>query len=511
MANAQPEKLPSPRPLFEDAIRRDEESFRLLVESVSDYAIYMLDTEGRVISWNTGAQRLKGWTDEEILGRSVAVFHPAESVAQGRPQEELRIARDEGVFREEARRVRKDGTEFIADVTLTALYDETHRLRGYAKVTRDITDRRLAEDALRDSEEKFRLLVDSVQDYAIFLLDADGRVASWNAGAQRMNGWRADEIIGRPVATFHPPDVVVLGRPADELRLAREQGVFREEARRVRKDGSEFYADVTLTALYGKAGTLRGIAKITRDITERKRVEQRVEMQTRALQAANRELQSFAYSVAHDLRAPLRAMRGFSQILVEDYAANLDETGQDFLRRIASAAERMDELIADLLGYARLGHEDVPLSPVSLNLVASVVEDQAAVLLTESKGSIVVERPLPVVKGNLTALIQVLSNLVSNGLKFVEPETKPVVRIWAEPRGSHVRVWVEDNGIGVSPEHHARIFEVFQRLHGVVQYEGTGIGLAAVRKGMERMGGTVGLESDLGKGSRFWFELLKAD
>jgi PAS domain S-box-containing protein len=362
---------------------------------------------------------------------------------------------------------------------------------------------------LDESEESFRLLVDSVLDYAIYMLDPDGNVISWNAGAQRLKGWQSREILGRHVSVFHTADSVAEGRPQHELRVAREQGVFREEARRQRKDGSEFFADITLTALYDKNRTLRGFAKVTRDITERKLAEQRMAEQNKALQAVNAELQSFAYSVAHDLRAPLRAMRGFSQALMQDYGTLLDDTGLDYLQRIAGAAVRMDDLIEDLLSYARLGQEEIPLKAVSLNVVAEVAKDQVSALAREAGGTIIVEESLPVVRGSLTVLIQILVNFLSNGLKFTKPGVAPVVRIWSEQDEYVVRVWVEDNGIGIAPEHHARVFEVFQRLHGVGQYEGTGIGLAVVRKGVERMGGKVGMESQLGNGSRFWFELAK--
>lgn len=363
--------------------------------------------------------------------------------------------------------------------------------------------------ALNESEESLKLLIDSVLDYAIYMLDPDGNVISWNTGAQRLIGWDSREILGRHVSVFHPADSVAAGRPQFELQVAREQGVFREEARRQRKDGTEFFADITLTALYDKNHQLRGFAKVTRDITARKLAEERMADQNKALQSANAELQSFAYSVAHDLRAPLRAMRGFSQALMQDYGTRLDETGLDYLHRIAGAAVRMDDLIEDLLSYARLGREEVPLKAVSLNVVAEVARDQVSPLARETGGTIVVEDSLPVVRGNLTVLVQVLVNLLSNALKFSQPGVAPVVRVWSENDGDVVRTWVEDNGIGIAPEHHARVFEVFQRLHGIGQYEGTGIGLAAVRKGIERIGGKVGVESRLGNGSRFWFDLAK--
>ena len=507
------------------APRESDVVFRLLVEGVKDYAIYMLDPEGHIVSWNAGAEHLKGWRAEEVLGQHVSLFHPPESRALGKPEQELRVAREQGVFREEAWRLRKDGSRFIADVTLTALRDEAGRLRGFAKVTRDITARRQAEEArerLRETEERFRLLVEGVKDYAIFMLDPDGRIASWNPGAERMKGYRAGDILGRHFSVFYPPEEAAAGKPEQGLRIACEQGRYHEEGWRLRKDGSRFLADVTITPLRDESGVLRGFGKVTRDITERRRVEeeiralareleQRVEERTRQLQELNAELQSFAYTVAHDLRAPLRAMRGFSQALLEDHAERLDETGRDYATRVANAAARMDELIQDLLEYARLGRDEVPLEPVALAPVVSRVLSQLAPAADAGGASIEVVEPLPAVHGNPTVLVQVLANLVENALKYVAEGVRPRIRIRAEERGARVRIWVEDNGIGIAPEHHRRIFEVFQRLHGVTQYSGTGIGLAVVRKGVERMGGSIGLESAPGEGSRFWFELKRAE
>ncbi|MGC8837587.1 MAG: GAF domain-containing sensor histidine kinase, partial [Anaerolineae bacterium] len=230
---------------------------------------------------------------------------------------------------------------------------------------------------------------------------------------------------------------------------------------------------------------------------------------TRQLEAANQELEAFAYSVSHDLRAPLRAMEGFAQALLEDYAADLDPTARDYARRIVAAAEKMNLLINDLLAYSRLGRQEMRLSSVPLDRVVETVLEELAPTVQEREAQVVVERPLPEVEGHETTLVQVLANLVDNALKFVAPGVRPQVRIWAEARDEAVRLWVEDNGIGIAPEHQGRIFHIFERLHGWEAYPGTGVGLAIVRRGVERMGGHVGVESEIGKGSRFWVELRK--
>ncbi|MCL4471010.1 MAG: ATP-binding protein [Gammaproteobacteria bacterium] len=239
-------------------------------------------------------------------------------------------------------------------------------------------------------------------------------------------------------------------------------------------------------------------------------LEKRVAERTADLAATNQELEAFSYSVSHDLRAPLRAMQGFAQALEEDYGAKLSSTGREYVQRIVAAARRMDILIQDLLAYSRLSRADMPLKPVGL---AAAVKEALAQLdgeIRQSGAQVAAAPSLPQVTGHLPTLTQVIANLVDNAIKFVPPGTTPSVKVWTEERGGRVRLWVEDNGIGISPEHQARIFRVFERLHGVETYPGTGIGLAIVHKGAERMGGEAGVESMLGKGSRFWVELDKS-
>ncbi|WP_290055850.1 PAS domain-containing sensor histidine kinase [Amycolatopsis solani] len=251
----------------------DDDRFRLLVQGVLDYAIFMLDRQGRISSWNAGAERIKGYPAEEIIGQHFSVFYPPEDVAAGKPAWELEVAAAEGRLEDEGWRVRKDGTRFWANVVITALYDDRGLLKGFGKVTRDVTDRRAAEVALRESEERFRLLVQSVVDYAIFVLDPAGRISSWNAGAERIKGYSAEEIIGQHFSVFYPAEDVAAGKPAWELEVAAAEGRLEDEGWRVRKDGTRFWANVVITALYDDRGRLQGFGKVTRDMTERRNAE----------------------------------------------------------------------------------------------------------------------------------------------------------------------------------------------------------------------------------------------
>jgi PAS domain S-box-containing protein len=251
------------------------ELHRLLVESVDDYAIFALDPDGYILSWNAGAQRFKGYTADEIIGKHFSIFYPRERIEEGFPDYELREAARVGRFEDEGWRVRKDGSRFWANVVITALHDPTGRLVGYAKVTRDLTERRMAEDALRESEERFRLIVQGIKDYAIFMLDPTGHITTWNAGAQRIKGYTSEEIIGKHFSIFYPPEVAAAGHPQHELEIAKEKGVYEEEGWRIRKDGSRFWANVVITALRREDGSLAGFAKVTRDLTERRAAEER--------------------------------------------------------------------------------------------------------------------------------------------------------------------------------------------------------------------------------------------
>ncbi|TMB16065.1 MAG: PAS domain S-box protein, partial [Deltaproteobacteria bacterium] len=270
---------------------------RAVADSIKDYAIFLLDSEGVVLTWNTGAQRIKGYAAGDIVGQSFSRFYTDEDRAARRPQQHLMVAAREGRIEIEGWRVRKDGSRFWANVVISPIHGEGGEVQGFVKVTRDLTERRRIEQQLKDGEERLRLMIESVKDYAIFLLDPQGRVTSWNPGAERMKGYAAEEIIGQHFSRFYPAEDASSGKAARELEIAASTGHFEEEGWRVRKDGSRFWASVVLSAVHNPAGELIGFTKITRDMTERRRA---------AEELAERSRQQFAVSELglHALQTP---------------------------------------------------------------------------------------------------------------------------------------------------------------------------------------------------------------
>jgi len=380
-------------------------------------------------------------------------------------------------------------------------------------ISREIARRREIDRGLRASEARYRLLVDRNL-AAIARTRRDGVVLECNPAMVRLLGCASrEEVLGMNASDFYVD-------PAERERLlsafAPGGGAVDREVRFRRKDGIEIWVSVTFLE-YEDNGQ-PSFEAVMLDITDRKATSGRIEelnaalaRQIEGLAAANQELDAFSYSISHDLRAPLRAMQGFSEALLEDYGTRLDATGHDYANRIVTASRQMDSLIQDLLAYSRLVRAEVSLDTVNLETVVDEACGALEIELKDRGGEIAVERPLGRVRGHRAVLSQIVTNLLSNAVKFTRPDTPPRVRVRSERDHGRVRLWVEDNGIGIEPQHRERIFRAFERLHGAQQYPGTGIGLAIVQKGATRLGGQAGVESELGAGSRFWLDLAEAD
>ncbi len=478
-------------------LRRSEQRFRLLVEAVEDYAIFMLDPTGHVVSWNAGAQRSKGYTAEEIIGQHFRVFYPPEVQARRHPEHELELALRDGHYEEEGLRLRKDGTGFWASVVITAVFDEEGRHVGFAKVTRDITARRAAEEQLRQSEERFRLLVEAVGDYAIFMLDPTGHVVSWNAGAERSNGYTAEEIIGQHFRVFYPPEVQARRHPEHELELALRDGHYEEEGWRVRKDGSRFWANVVITPVFNSAGEHLGFAKITRDSSERRRLEQEREQALQALASANADLEvlntrlrqvaedqsQFLAVTAHELRTPIGVLSGSAEMLARHLAQLTEEERTDLYDAMASSTNRLRRLLADLLTASRLQRSALEMVSEPVQVRDVLADAVATVQLTDPEAEIVVgECPDLAMTADRDRLAQALENLLSNALRHGAPP----VRVAVEATPERVDFRVSDQGSGVTSAVHPRLFERFST---GLNKGGTGLGLFIVRELARAHGG----------------------
>jgi PAS domain S-box-containing protein len=507
-----------------ETLRQSEERFRLLVDSVRDYAIFMLDPSGVVLTWNAGAERFKGYRAEEIIGSHFSRFYPPEALARGLPDEELEVASQAGSFEDEGWRVRKDGTLFWANVVITAMRDDSGQLVGYAKVTRDLTQRRSHEEAMRLSEERFRLMVEGVTEYAIFMLDVNGRVATWNVGAQRIKGYTAEDIIGQHFSVFYPQEAKDSGWPEHELKEATEKGRFVDTGWRVRKDGTTFWANVTITAMRDETGQLIGFAKLTRDLTESKRVEAiEIASQEReeildaernarmAAQRATRMKDEFLATLSHELRTPLSSILGWTQILLKGIAKSPADQARA-IEVIDRNARAQVQLIDDLLDLSRImtGKMRLDLQQVSMCDVVKAAVDAAmpAAAAKDIRLRSVLDPARMMINGDANRLQQVVWNLLTNALKFTPRGGQ--VQVLLQRVNSHVELSVSDTGVGIPASFIGQVFDRFSqrdssttRAHG-----GLGLGLAICRQLVELHGGTIRASSPgEGQGATFSVEL----
>jgi PAS domain S-box-containing protein len=505
----------------ERALSESEGLYRAISETAAD-GIVVIDEQSRILTANGAMQEIFGYPLDQLVGESLKMLIP----------ERMRGAHDRGMRRfmdsgekgipwngVELPGLHRDGTEIPLEISFGA----AKRGNGYlfTGFIRDIRLRKESERQLRETEERFALLVRLAEEYAIIIMGPDGRITTWNPGAQRIFGYTDEEVVGRDGSIFFTVEDRAGGVLEKQLHKAETEGQVLDERWQVRKDGSKFWASGSMVCLRAEDGAVRGFAKILRDITERKRTEEsikelnqelesRVQKRTAALQESKEQMEAFSYTVAHDLRAPLRAMQGFAHALMDDYQPRLDQAAIDYLRRIMSSAERMDALIQDLLAYSRLSGSELTFRAVPVEEAVQAALDRYREDLQRTGAEVRVQLEHAFVKAHPATLENALSNLVANALKFTKPNENPRINIRSIANGEKVQISVQDHGIGIAPEHHSRIFRVFERLHAEHAFPGTGIGLAIVKKGIERMGGRVGLTSEPGEGSLFWIELPKA-
>jgi len=489
-----------------------DDRFRVLVESVKDYAIFVLDPQGRVETWNLGAELIKGYRPHEIIGKNIELFYTPEDRSRKYPAQLLALARAQGRVEDEGWRVRKDGSRFWADVVITALRNSEGALTGYAKVTRDLTERQKAEDQRRrrddellKSEERFRLLVEGVEDYAIFMLDPLGHVATWNSGAERIKGYAAKEIIGRHFSLFRVEAERQAGRCEQELEIATRRGRFEEEGWRVRKDRSLFWANMVLTAIRNPAGELVGFAKVTRDLTDRRRLEEE-RLQRAHAEEAVRLRDQFLSIASHELRTPLTAV----QIDLQGLQERLGEGDPRMAKRLGRAvrnADRLGALVESLMDVSRIADGKVVLKPDTMDLVQTTAQVVDSFRESAARAGCVLsfEGAGPIFGcWDRLRLEQVILNLLSNAFKYAAGA--PVGLTVSVEAGQAV-LEVSDRGPGVPEADLVRIFGRFERAASIRHYGGLGLGLYLSREIIEGHGGTIDARNPSAGGARFTIRL----
>jgi len=496
----------------EEALRQSEERYRTILKEMRD-GYYEVDLAGNFTFVNDSACRYLGYSRDEMMGMNYRVYTVKEDVESVFKVFNQVYRTSEPVEGFAWRATRKDGTRGFAEASVSPLRNDEGQVVGFRCVGRDVTERKQAEDALGQSEERYRTILENIED-GYFEVDLRGNYTFFNDSLCRMLGYSRDEMMGMNYGTYTPKKgaQAVFKAFNGVYRTGKPIEGFSWEV--LRKDGSRRFGEVSVSPLRDPAGNITGFRGIHRDITERKQAEAEREALlkdlkkvNRRLEQSNRELQDFVYVASHDLREPLRKITSFGTLLQESLGGKLDEDQEENFEFMVDGADRMQAMIDALLTYSRVTTQAKPFEQVDLN---KVIEDlkkvELAALLDETNGTIHVPESLPPVRGDPSQMHQLLQNLTGNGLKYRREAIPPEITIRAHQMdGDMVRVEVQDNGIGIDEEYRDQVFAMFKRLHSRQRYEGTGIGLAVCQKVVDRHGGEIGVESAPGEGSTFWF------
>jgi len=506
-----------------------------ILQDTTEYSIVCKDLNGKILLWNEGARRLYGYEPEEVVGKANAsILHPANGTTPGGHVELRQIALREGKWEGTATQLRKNGESFLARLVITPCRDAHGTPVGYVVISNDVR----REQRFVDELHRTKLFADSIvvdtqgavsfiisilessTEYSIIAKDLDGTILLWNEGARRLYGYEPEEVVGKANSSIlHVPEDARSGKHLDILQTALREGKWEGTLARIRKNGHRFTARVVITPRRDRTGEAIGYLLISQDISDEIRLtsqlrdrnqelqlaKDRLESANEALERSNAELKQFAYIASHDLQTPLRNISGFVQLLQGNYAGALDEQAQDWISRTVQCTHQMHTLIQDVLAYSRVDSAGLSCQPIPFREVFDAAVAQLGASIREAGGEVTCGE-LPVVAGDRAQLVQLLQNLIENGLKYHGREP-PRVHVSAEPGEGEWVISIQDNGIGITAQHHERIFDIFRRLHNEREYPGTGIGLAICRRVVHRHGGRIWVESQDGHGSTFFFTI----
>jgi PAS domain S-box-containing protein len=461
-------------------------------------SIWVKNKNGKYLLINPAGARFLSKSADNIIGKTDYELFP-ETTADKITRSDLGVMRTGITQTIEDLLTTYDGRQRTFLAVKGVWRNEREEVAGVIGTVRDISDRKKTEETLRESEERFRLLVEGVKDHAIYLLDSVGLVSSWNIGAERLQGFPADEILGCHFSRFYRQDEEQDIRPEEALLLAIKNGCHIQECVQVRKDGSQYWASIIITPLYNAQTSLIGFSTVVRDMTEQRQAEEALKHYATKLEQSNWDLEQFATTASHDLQAPLRKVRLFSQMLEQ----HTEEEGKAIAQRLQAAAEKMQHFVTDLLELSRINRKGRPFQTVDLSQVLARVKEDLELIIAETNATIITEQ-LDLVFGDQPQLEQLLLNLLSNSLKFRRPDTNPVIKVKGESlNNGFYQLTIQDNGIGFKEEYLEKIFLPFERLHGTSAFPGTGMGLAICKKIIDRHGGKITARSAEGIGSTF--------
>lgn len=479
------------------------EKIQTIFDNTPD-AVIAADLDLKITEWNKAAEKMYNCSREEIMGKVVSDVFKTEYVAPYTRAAAVAKMEADGVWSGEIIQTTRAGKKIVIHSSSARIKNNQGVSVGYLAVNRDITEMRKIEGELRESEVRYHLLVNEVLDYAIITLDEQGRITSWNKGAEKIKGYVEKEIIGKHFSIFYSDEDIANGFPQKFFDEAKKEGKVTYSGWRVKKDKNVFWADIVLTKLIDENGNLKGFVKITRDLSEKRKAEEEIAKKTEELKRSNAELEQFAYVASHDLQEPLRTITSYVQLLAKRYDNKLDQDANDFINYAVDGANRMQTLIYSLLDYSRINRIK-PFEVINVHeVISEVLKDMESTI--QEKGAVIRHDELPLITGDKVLIGQLFHNLIANAIKFKGLKS-PEITIRGHKRNGEYLFSVKDNGIGIQKEYREKIFVIFQRLHTKDKFPGTGIGLAICKKIVERHGGKIWVESEIDNGSTFYFTI----